>query len=163
VRPAQEIFAVRSLFLFGLAAPALVGLAMAGAMSKGHANADAFEPALRTVRGGAPVELCVRADARAASGLAAGSQRPVLAVMSYHPPPEGPSGIEVTSSATGKTTRIGIFPGGPFEASGPADARRYYLPSVGGNRAATECFTVKLPAEGGAATVMLEISPPSAN
>jgi hypothetical protein len=154
---------VRSLFLVGLAAPALAGLAIAGAMGEGRANADASEPALRTVRGGAPVELCVKADDQAASGLAAGRRRPILAVMSYDPPPEGPSGIEVTSSATGETTRIGIFPGGRFEASGPADARRFYLPSVGGNRAATQCFTVKLPAEGGAATVMLEISPPSAD
>lgn len=155
--------AVRSLFLVGLAALALAGLAIAGAMSEGRANADASKPALRTVRGGAPVELCVQADDQAASGLAAGRQRPVLAVMSYDPPPEGPSGIEVTSSATGKTTRIGIFPGEPFAASGPAEARRFYLPSVGGNRAATECFTIKLPAEGGGATVMLEISPPIGN
>lgn len=155
---------MRSLFLAGLAALVLAGLAIAGAMSEGRANADPSEPALRTVRGGAPVELCVQADDQAASGLAAGRRRPVLAVMSYEPPPEGPSGIEVTSSATGKTSRIGIFPGGRFEASGPADARRFYLPSVGGARAATECFTVKLPgAEGGAATVMLEISPPIAN
>ena len=57
-----------------------------------------------------------------------------------------------------------MSPGGPFAASGPDDARRYFLPSTEGDRAATECFTVKLgAAEGGAATVMLEISPPLAN
>jgi hypothetical protein len=155
---------VRSRFLVCLAALALAGLAIAAAMSKPPANADASEAVLRTVRGGAPVELCVQAgDEAAARGLAAGRQRPVLVVMSYEPPAEGPSGIEVTSSATGKTTRIGMFPGGTFAASGPANARRFYLPSVGGERAVTECFTVKLPAEGGAATVMLEISPPIGN
>ena len=133
-------------------------------MTRTSADADASGSELRTVRGGAPVELCVQADNQAARGLAAGRQRPVLVVMSYDPPPGGPSGIEVTSSATGTTTRIGMFPDGAFAASGPKDARRYFLPSVGGDRAVTECFTVKLRgAEGGAATVTLEISPPLAN
>lgn len=155
---------MRSRFLVGLAALALAGLAMAAAMTKGSADADASGSELRTVRGGAPIELCVQADDQAARGLAAGKQRPVLVVMSYDPPLSGPSGIEVTSSATGATSRIGMFPDGAFAASGPADARRFFLPSVGGDRAVTECFTVKLrAAEGGAATVMLEISPPFAN
>jgi hypothetical protein len=159
-----EIIAVRSRFLVGLAALALAGLAIAAAMSGDHVKADASEAALRTVRGGAPVQLCVQADDEAARGLAAGRQRPVLVVMSYDPPPDGPSAIEVTSAATGKTSRIGMFPGGAFAASASADARRFFLPSVGGERAAIECFTVRLAAaEGGAATVMLEVSPPVSN
>jgi hypothetical protein len=155
---------VRSRFLVGLAVLATLGLAIAAAISKGGASTGDSEPAARTVKGGAPVELCVQADLQAARGLAAGRRRPVLVVMSYDPPPGGPSGIEVTSSTTGATTRIGMFPDGAFAASGPNDARRFFLPSVGGDRAATECFAIKLPAaQGGAATVMLEISPPFAN
>ena len=63
---------MRSRFLVGLAALALAGLAIAAAMSKGRANADASESALRTVRGGAPVELCVQANDQAARGLVPG-------------------------------------------------------------------------------------------
>jgi hypothetical protein len=155
---------VRFRFLLGLAALALPALALAAAMSRGHASADASEPLPRTARGGAPVELCVQADDQAARGLAAGTRHPVLVVMAYDPPPAGAGGIEVTSSVTGKTTRIGMFPEGAFAASGPAEARRFLLPSAGDARAATECFTINLPtAAGGAATVMLEISPPAAN
>jgi hypothetical protein len=153
---------VRSRFLVVLVA--LAGLAIAAAMTRNGADADASGSELRTIRGGAPVELCVQADNQAAGGLAAGRRRPVLVVMSYDPPPRGLSGIEVTSSATGATTRIGMFPDEVFTTSGPNDARRFFLPSVGGDRAATECFTVKLrAAQGGVATVMLEISPPFGN
>jgi len=83
--------------------------------------------------------------------------------MSHEPPPGGPSGLEVISSATGATSRIGMFPDAAFAASSPAEARRFFLPSAGGDRAATECFTVELGGEGGAATVMLKVSPPFAN
>jgi hypothetical protein len=154
---------VRSRFPVALVILALAGLTMAAAMSRGRADADAAGSQVRAVRSGAPVQLCLQADDEAARGLAAGRRRPVLTVMSYEPPPSGPSGIEVTSSATGATSRIGMFPDTAFAAAGPDDARRFLLPSAGGARAATECFTVKLRGEGGGATVMLEVSPPSSN
>jgi hypothetical protein len=150
-------------FLFGFAAPAIIGLTIVMAVSMRSPDGAPAEPRLHLVEAGVPVEICLETDDQASHDLATGKRRPVLVVTSYDPPTGSRSVIEVTSSVTGMTSRIGLFPDKAFTAASPEDARRFFLPSVKGDQAATECFIINLlvdkGVQAGSMTVKLELSP----
>lgn len=106
------------------------------------AGNDATPP--RLVVQGRPLQLCIGADAAGLAEVFGGTRRAVLVVHSYVPPADGGASLEVTLTATGVTTRIGFFPGGPFKAETPGNARRYFLPSPKGLAATELCYTVKV-------------------
>lgn len=131
-----------------------ISLAVVGVTAAGN---DATSP--RLVLEGRPLQLCVGADAPGLADVFGGKRRAVLVVHSYVPPAEGGASLEVTLTATGVATRIGFFPGGPFKAGTPGDARRYFLPSPKGLAATELCYTVKvLGGVGAAVEVSLELS-----
>jgi hypothetical protein len=118
------------------------------------------DPALgRAVETGRPVQLCLAADAPGVGDVFLGRRRAVLAVHFYDPAADGGGFLEVTLAATGESTQIGFFPGGPFRSESRAEAQRFFLPSPEGAAAAELCYTVALiGGDGAAAQVSLELS-----
>lgn len=157
-----------SLFWAGLLTVAAVGAAVAVWGPFG-------DPAVaeNLARSDKPAHLCVPMDRETLGALLRSESQAVLVVKSYQPPSTGNaefkvSLVEAEGGEPRELTWIGMFPGGPFEAAGEDEFRRFSVPlsRVQDSLADVEelCLEVALEAPfgsaaGAAAKVDLEISP----
>lgn len=119
------------------------------AASLGAAGADvATSTVLEAAR---PVTLCLADAAPKGAADAAGlRRRPVLVVHAQN------GGSLSVLADSGEASRIGLFPGTPFNSAGGAGAQRFFLP--GGPK--TRCWQIT-PLDGGTvARIGLEMSQP---